>query len=183
MRRHGDNGKATWANERICVCGKSYRTMPPYTNLPSFAEHVAKEEGMSDAAAWGDKLPKYPAVEWLDEPEDHDYDAAREYLSLIDDPASGRATDTVTRLRAADTASYFAKDILRASQLRLLPESNHHVDKDLRKIKKGVKLSPVLLVRGFYLKNGPLVIVDGYHRVCAAYYVDENAPIRCRIVT
>lgn len=38
--KHGDSGKPTWANERICLCGASYRTMPPYGTLPSFEQHV-----------------------------------------------------------------------------------------------------------------------------------------------
>jgi len=40
-----------------------------------------------------------------------------------------------------------AKDIFRASGLSLLGISNSHVEKDLRKIREGTKLSPLLLVR------------------------------------
>jgi len=28
----------------------------------------------------------------------------------------------------------------------------------------------------------PLTIADGYHRVCASYYLDENAEVTCHIV-
>ena len=35
--QHGDSGKPTWANERICVCGETYRVMPPG---PSLQEHI-----------------------------------------------------------------------------------------------------------------------------------------------
>jgi hypothetical protein len=28
----------------------------------------------------------------------------------------------------------------------------------------------------------PLHIADGYHRVCASYYLDEDTDIPCRIV-
>jgi len=73
---------------------------------------------------------------------------------------------------------YKAKDILRASRLDLLPTDNKHVASDLNKVREGKKLSPVLLVRG-----EPLVIADGYHRVCASYHLDENADIPCRIVS
>jgi hypothetical protein len=31
--------------------------------------------------------------------------------------------------------------------------------------------------------NGlPLMVADGYHRICAIVYFDESAPVRCRIV-
>jgi hypothetical protein len=73
---------------------------------------------------------------------------------------------------------FMAKDILRASRLALLPADNHEVAKDLRKVKAGAKLSPVLLVRGT-----PLWVADGYHRVCASYNLDEDAEIPCRIVS
>lgn len=68
-----------------------------------------------------------------------------------------------------------AKDILRASGLPLLPVDNFHVAGDLDKIRADKPMSPVLLVAGHH--GLPLVIADGYHRVCAAYHHDENAMI------
>lgn len=47
---------------------------------------------------------------------------------------------------------------------------------------KGKALSPVLLVRGNLLAGIPLQIADGYHRVCASYYTDENTDIPVKIV-
>ena len=41
-----------------------------------------------------------------------------------------------------------AKDLLRASQTHLLDEDDPHVAENLKRIKKGKKLSPVLLIRG-----------------------------------
>ena len=76
-----------------------------------------------------------------------------------------------------------AKDILRAAQLALLPETNAHVRADLGKISNGKRLSPILLVRGDTLKSVKLQIADGYHRVCASYLTDENTPIPCRLVS
>jgi len=117
---------------------------------------------------------------WQLEPEDHDYPAAITYLSLVGDPLLAAA---VAKLFAsAPTAIYQAKDLLRASQLSLLPRDNAHVTKDLDKVKAGHKLSPVLLVRGKFLKNRPLIVADGYHRVCASYWIDENAQIPCRLI-
>jgi len=116
---------------------------------------------------------------WMDKPEAHDYAAARDYLSLLFSPA--RAAALTARLRRAPLIRRKAKDILRASGLPLLPEDNLHVRGDLKKVRKGNRLSPVLLVRGDVRHGVPLLIADGYHRVCASWHCDENAGIPCRI--
>lgn len=112
---------------------------------------------------------------WKDEPDDHDFPAALEYLSLLTAPV--RAAQLVEALKRSATFTRKAKDLLRASGHELLPEDNKHVAKDLKKVEDGEKLSPVLVVRG-----QPLVIADGYHRICASYHLDENTDIPCRIV-
>ncbi len=113
---------------------------------------------------------------WKNEPEDQDYPAALSYLSLLMDPTV--AAEVVNALQKIGKLDHYkAKDILRASGLALLAEDNKHVASDLDKVKSGRKLSPVLLVRG-----QPLLVADGYHRVCASYHLDENADIPCRIV-
>jgi hypothetical protein len=117
---------------------------------------------------------------WQLEPEAHDYPAATTYLSLVCDPVDA---DAITRLfPGAPTVIYEAKDLLRASQLALLAKENAHVAKDLEKVRGGHKLSPVLLVRGKFMKGRALIVADGYHRVCASYWIDENAQIPCRLV-
>ena len=121
------------------------------------------------------------AVKWLDDPEDHDYAAAADYLSLISE--ADQCAATVDALRAADTTLRKAKDVLRAARLELLPATNPRVKVDLAKIDAGKKLSPVLLVRGRVLDGVALQIADGYHRVCASYLTDENTPIPCRLVS
>ena len=75
-----------------------------------------------------------------------------------------------------------AKDILRASTLPLLPKDNPHVASDLAKVNKDKALSPVLVVRGDLTRGLPAQIADGYHRVCASYWTDENTDIPCRLV-
>ncbi|MHA7666474.1 hypothetical protein [Mycolicibacterium sp. HS_4_1] len=121
------------------------------------------------------------AVKWLDGPEDHDYDAAADYLTML--ASEGEVANVVAALKTAKTTTRKAKDILRAAQLPLLPESNAHVRADLSKISDGKKLSPILLVRGDVHNGAPLQIGDGYHRVCASYLTDENTDIPCRLVT
>ncbi|MDT5094582.1 MAG: hypothetical protein QOH60_3945 [Mycobacterium sp.] len=121
------------------------------------------------------------AVTWLDEPEDHDYAAAADYLSMLAEP--DEVHKTVTALRDAKPLYRKAKDILRAARLALLPQSNVHVRDDLAKIAAGKKLSPILLVRGAARRGTALEIADGYHRVCASYATDENTDIPCRLVS
>ena len=70
----------------------------------------------------------------------------------------------------------------RAAGLALLPIDNPHVASDLRKVHRGVALSPVLLVRGDAAAGRPALIADGYHRVCASCHTDENTDVPVRIV-
>lgn len=125
-----------------------------------------------------DLMPTQPL--WLDEPEEHDYPAAANYLSLL---LEGKDVDQVVKdLKKATTVHYFAKDILRASRLNLLPIDDQHVALDIAKVIQGKKLSPVLLVRGELRDDAALTIADGYHRVCAGYHLADNTAIPCRLV-
>lgn len=120
-------------------------------------------------------------VRWLKKPERHDYDAAGDFLSLL--MSRSNAKELVGLLRdEATKAEYKAKDIIRASGLEVLPPVNKHVQKDLARIKRREALSPILLVRPL-AAGSPLLIADGYHRVCAVYYAGEDVPIPCRIIT
>ncbi|HTW19710.1 MAG TPA: hypothetical protein VME70_05790 [Mycobacteriales bacterium] len=119
-------------------------------------------------------------VIWKDETDEHDYPAAENYLTLLARAEVVRRL--VTDLRGADVIHQKAKDILRASGLPLLDVDNPHVAADLKKIRKGRPLSPVLLVRGDIATGRFLQIADGYHRVCASYHYDENTDIPCRLV-
>jgi hypothetical protein len=117
---------------------------------------------------------------WKNEPEAHDYPAAHAYLSLVLPDAM--VEKAVEALRKAPMVHRKAKDLLRASGLPLLAADNFHVAKDLKKVSKGNKLSPVLLVRGQLRQGMPLTVADGYHRVCASYHLSEDADIPCRMV-
>lgn len=117
-------------------------------------------------------------IRWHDEPQAHDYPAARSYLTLLIKPAEAKAA--VLKLKKARVAQHPAKDLFRASRLPLLDLNNSHVEKDKSRIDAGEKLSPLLLFRD--KRNGRLVIADGYHRLCAVYHFDEDAMIPCKIV-
>jgi len=113
---------------------------------------------------------------WKDKPEAEDYPAAESYLSLLLGPDT--AAKLVKALRKQKGLAHFAaKDILRASGLPLLGPEDSEVATDLEKVKFGKKLSPVLLVQG-----SPLLVADGYHRICASYHLNEKTELPCRIV-
>ena len=117
---------------------------------------------------------------WLREPVERDFTSASDFLSLL---VSQRSADaTVAALRKAPPIIRKSKDIFRAGRLEQLPPDNPHVHRDLEKIKKGVPLSPVLLVRGDLMAGRSLTVADGYHRVCAVHHLDDEADIACRMV-
>jgi hypothetical protein len=114
---------------------------------------------------------------WLDDVEENNYPAAESYLHLI--YTFSRVSQLISLLRNKKVIQFKAKDIFRASQLSLLGVSNSHVQKDRKKIDKGIPLSPLLLVRD--VDHGRVIIADGYHRLCAVYQYDEDAIIKCKI--
>ena len=112
---------------------------------------------------------------WLSQPEDHDFPAAADYLDLLADAPT--VASLTALLRSGTVVHEKAKDLLRAARLPLLPIDNPHVGSDLAKVRKGQPLSPILTVRGDLERGFALQIADGYHRVCASYYTDENTDI------
>ena len=116
------------------------------------------------------------AVHWFDQPEEHNYPAAEDYLTLLWSRDTARGM--VDRLRRENVQYFKAKDIFRASKLSHAGMSNQQVEKTLEKIEDEKKLSPVLLVRA----SNALIIADGYHRVCAVYSHDQDVKIPCKIV-
>ena len=123
-------------------------------------------------------MAKKAKIKWLREPQEHDYPAARSFLSLTFEPQA--AGQLVEDLQRAGMSEFAAKDIFRASGLSLLGVSNSHVQKDRETILRNEKLSPLLLIRD--RNTGKVVIADGYHRLCAVYSFDEDAMIPCKIV-
>ena len=121
------------------------------------------------------------APRWDTAPTDKDYVAAEHYLSLVTDTT--RAAALATRLREGAIVAYRANDLLRASGLDLLASTDPEVIKDLKKIDKGIKLAPVLVVRGdLETAAGRLTVADGYHRICASYHLDPDNMIPCQII-
>lgn len=122
-------------------------------------------------------MKKITKIKWLAKPEVHDYPAAESYLSLI--LGSTDVHNIIVRLKRNPVTSFKAKDIFRASKLSLLGVSNSHVKKNCKKIDKGIKLSPLLLVVD--TTNRTVIIADGYHRLCAVYLYNEDISIPLQI--
>jgi hypothetical protein len=121
------------------------------------------------------------APRWLTTPADEDFTAAVRYLSLL--MPDDRASNLASGLRSGPIVQHRANDLLRASGLGLLRPADPEVTKDLKKVKDGTKLSPVLLVRGeLGAAVRTLTVADGYHRICASYHLDRDCDIPCGIV-
>ncbi|WP_051190491.1 hypothetical protein [Kaistella palustris] len=100
-----------------------------------------------------------------------DYDAAAKFLNLLYTPE--RVAKLVEGLKKSPVQVNKAVDILRAAELELLPIENPNVQKNLFKARKNEKMAPVVLVRGEH----KLIVADGYHRICTAYYLREDVEI------
>ena len=116
-------------------------------------------------------------IKWLSKPEEHDYPAALSYLSLLVDEK--KAAAFVRKLKRAPITEFKAKDIFRASELPLLGISNERFKRDQKKIQDGKELSPILLVRD--QTNGKVIIADGYHRLCAVYFMMRMPSFRVKL--
>jgi hypothetical protein len=84
-------------------------------------------------------------------------------------------TQSILRLKIPE-ACFPAASACAGAQLE---HSSAPVAKQLKKVKRGEKLSPVLLVR--VPDEARLLVADGYHRVCAAYLRNEDEPVPCQI--
>ena len=102
---------------------------------------------------------------WKKQPESEDYAGALKFLMLI--YPEPKARQFLARFRKAKAVEHAAKDLLRASKLPLLPREEPHVEEDLTRVRKGKALAPVLLIRGDMSIGVPLIVADGYHRICA----------------
>jgi hypothetical protein len=123
-------------------------------------------------------VPSTPTIRWLDEPEQKDYLAAHSFLSMVIAPPL--LSEVIAALRAAPFGHWAASDILRAAGLPALrPKQSAEVAEELKKIKGGIPISPILLVGGI---RDYLVIGDGYHRASAAYRVDQDALVPARLL-
>jgi hypothetical protein len=113
---------------------------------------------------------------WLKDVEDHDYDAAFDFLRIR--VGKRRAKALIEELRAVKVVQMRANDILRACDMPALdiddPGTHHNMVRTIMR----KPLSPVLVVS---LAGGSSTIADGYHRVSWAYRISPWAYVPGRL--
>ena len=123
-------------------------------------------------------MGKKKKVKWRPKPPGKDYSAAETFLQLI--YQSKKARRWAKELRQAKMSEYAAKDILRASGTPMSEVQAFDWSKQQKAIDTGKPLSPILIVqRG---NGGPLIIADGFHRLCALFANDQEIKVPCKIV-
>jgi len=110
-------------------------------------------------------------VRWKKDVAHHDYAAASSYLSIRF--GKERAEMIATELQKLPVITRRANDIMRATGRDALPLSDPGVLKDLKKVLRGEKLSPILVAEGD--------IADGYHRLSLAYALDPYADVPLKL--
>lgn len=125
-------------------------------------------------------MSKQPArqVQWLADANEQDYTAAAHYLSLVDSPKN--VEKVVAEMRAAHIVEFKATDLLRAAQLVVPKSDDRPTREQIKRIKNGEAIAPVLLTRVGALKK--VIIADGFHRVCAAFRIDPDVILHCKLV-
>lgn len=121
--------------------------------------------------------PPTPPIQWLADASESDYAAAAHFLALIDKPKE--VDKALAEMRAAATVEYKATDLLRAAQLEIPAADDRPTREQIKKIKKGQAVEPVLLVRAAALKK--VIVADGFHRICAAYRIDPDVVVHCKL--
>ena len=118
-----------------------------------------------------------PSITWQDDANPDDYEAAGHYLALVDNQKN--IDKTLADLKAGTIVEYKATDLLRAAQL-IVPKADHRPTREqIKKIKHGEPVSPVLLVRVPALRK--VIVADGFHRICAAYRIDPDVVLHCKL--
>ena len=124
-------------------------------------------------------MPKQqtPSITWQDDANPDDYEAAGHYLALVDNQKN--IDKTLAELKAGTIVEYKATDLLRAAQLIVPKADDRPTREQIKKIKHGEPVSPVLLVRVPALRK--VIVADGFHRICAAYRIDPDVALHCKL--
>jgi hypothetical protein len=124
-------------------------------------------------------MPKQqpPSITWQDDAPPSDYEAAGHYLALVD--VQKNIDKALADLKAGAIVEYKATDLLRAAQLAVPKADDRPTREQIKRIKRGEPVSPVLLVRVSALKK--VIVADGFHRICAAYRIDPDVVLHCRL--
>lgn len=120
-------------------------------------------------------MQKKAEPKWLDKPADKDIKSAETFLGLLYGPKKAR--QYAKRLAKADLQQYAARDLLRASEMPIAEVQAFDWVKQRKEITDGTPMSPILLIR--QENGGHLIIADGFHRLCAVFSIDQDAPVLC----
>lgn len=123
-------------------------------------------------------MKKNKEISWLKSPKAETYPAAQSYLSLLYNDET--AATHVRKLKRASVTKFKAKDIFRASGLEKPGLEAPDVQRVRKRLKKGEPVSPVLLVRD--PQKGKVIIAEGYQSICAAYSLDHESIVACKII-
>ena len=120
-----------------------------------------------------------PSITWQDDANPDDYEAAGHYLALVDNQKN--IDKTLADLKAGAIVEYKATDLLRAAQLIVPKADDRPTREQIKKIRHGEPVSPVLLVRVPALRK--VSVADGFHRICAAYRIDPDVVLHCKLAS
>lgn len=133
----------------------------------------------------GDKKTTKPATDaeiagsaahWITESSAGNYAGATDFLSLSMPPAAAIAV--VDRFPGSPLSTRRANDLLRASGLERLDDRELQVAKDLKRLRRGEKLPPVLVLRGDISAGRPLVIAAATTGSVPATWSTPSPPSR-----
>jgi hypothetical protein len=82
-------------------------------------------------------------------------------------------------IKKTGVSEYAVKDILRASAIPIATVWAYDWKKQQDQIKQGRPLSPILLIS--QNDGGPLIIADGFNRMCALFSTGQELSVPCRI--
>jgi hypothetical protein len=103
-------------------------------------------------------------IAWRDDVPEDDYQSAVHFLTLTHE---------------REHVEYKAIDLLRAAQLVVPKVDDLPTREQRRQIEDGEPLAPILLVRMPVL--GKVIVADGFHRLCAAYRIDPDVHLHCKL--
>ncbi len=117
------------------------------------------------------------SIKWSTKPKRKNYAAATAYLHL--QFGCKVALALTTRLKRARIQKCAARDILRASHTPMAEVRAFDWDKQNKDIKRGRRFPPILLVCREH--GAPVIIADGFHRLCAAFAFDQDIKVRFKL--
>ena len=117
---------------------------------------------------------------WKSTPDEHDYPAAHDYLTLVIPEA--QVNELVKGLMNAPLTTRKAKDLLRAAAYRFFLTPTYMWPTTSQRSTRASSFRPCSWCEARRPGAPPLLVADGYHRICASYHLDEDADIPCRLV-